>query len=61
MGDGENGLDLSRWQNIIMEKVGSKIEHLKKKITPRQTNPVLKREDVKTYLKHLQKNCSRSY
>ena len=56
MGDGENGLDLSRWQNIIMEKVGSKIEHLKKKITPRQTNPVLKREDVQTYLKNLQKH-----
>ena len=39
-----------------MEKVGSKIEHLKKKITPRQTNPALKRKDVQTYLKNLQKH-----
>ena len=27
-----------------------------KKITPRQTNPVLKREDIQTYLKNLQKH-----
>ena len=41
-----------------MEKVGSKTENLKNKITPRQTNTVLKREDVKTYLKNLQQKFS---
>ena len=39
-----------------MQKVDAKIEHLKTKIKPRKTNPVLKRDDVKKYLDHLHKH-----
>ena len=56
MGDGENGVDLSAWKNIVMQKVDSKIGLLKLKVTPRRTNPVLKREDVQNYLKYLHKH-----
>ena len=39
-----------------MQKVDSRIDYLKSKITPRKTNPVLKRDDVKKYLDHLHKH-----
>ena len=46
MGGGSNGIDLTTWENKIVEKVSQKIEVLKTKITPRKTNPILKRESV---------------
>ena len=39
-----------------MQKVDSRIDYLKSKITPRRTNPVLKRDDVKKYLEYLHKH-----
>ena len=39
-----------------MQKVDSRIAYLKTKIKPRKTNPVLKRDDVQTYLNYLHKH-----
>ena len=38
MGGGSNGIDLTTWENKIVEKVSQKIA-LKTKITRRKTNP----------------------
>ena len=53
MGSGSNGIDLTTWENKIVEKVSQKIEVLKTKTTPRKTNPILKRESVQHYLEKL--------
>ena len=55
-GGGENGYDLSKWEQITMQKVDSRIDYLKSKITPRKTNPVLKRDDFKKCLDRLHKH-----
>ena len=56
MGDGHNGVDLTSWKEKIMERVDAKIISLKQKITPRMTNPILKRDHVQAYLDNLHKN-----
>ena len=52
-GSGANGIDLTKWENKIVEKVSQKIEVLKTKITTRKTNPILRRESVQQYLEKL--------
>ena len=56
MGDGHNGVDLRSWKEKVMERVDAKIISLKQKITPRMTNPILKRDHVQAYLDNLHKN-----
>ena len=57
-GDGENGVNLSEWKNVFMQKFDSRIKFLKSRgknpISTKKSNPVLKREDVKEYLTSLQ-------
>ena len=59
MGDGENGVNLSEWKNVFMQKVDSRINFLKSReknpISTKKSNPVLKREDVQEYLMSLPK------
>ena len=48
--------DLLAWKEKVLEKVQSKIEHLKSTLTIRKTNPVLKDPEVVAYLENLHKH-----